>query len=415
MTSPLGSGFGQVSGIKSLVDDTIPGITPYVFAFLCDGFQAQEWQEYERIVRSFYERWREESPLDAVALSVRVYAFACESIDHGCSNDGARLPNQLKRTLFGFDAGTGPDDTFVAATIAQQTALYGIAPNCTPVLVNRSDGWGRSGGSVFYFSPYANGGAYDGNNTGLHEWGHSLGLADEYPGNAGLVYSGAEPSSPNITANQDRATCKWLSRTTNPASPWPSVVNPDAQTLTVVDPFPPSGVGLYEGGGYYYKGLFRPAMNCRMREERERWCPVCQAAIATAMKPYARSSVDSFGPFGIGALPAIANTDRWLNAGAVSSAALSIINGASLVVAGSGTVRGLVVSLHFVSVDTLTVWPQRNGSDVGPSLVLYPGTLHGSLEFVQAVTAGDELSFRIRQSATDSTAVQLRAEFMLFT
>jgi hypothetical protein len=39
-------------------------------------------------------------------------------------------------------------------------------------------------------------------------------------------------------------------------------------------------VGVYEGGGYRSKGIYRPADVCRMRNNvAERFCPVCERAI----------------------------------------------------------------------------------------------------------------------------------------
>ena len=39
-------------------------------------------------------------------------------------------------------------------------------------------------------------------------------------------------------------------------------------------------VGVYEGGGYMTKGMYRPAVVCRMRDnEATQFCPVCQRAI----------------------------------------------------------------------------------------------------------------------------------------
>ena len=39
-------------------------------------------------------------------------------------------------------------------------------------------------------------------------------------------------------------------------------------------------VGVYEGGGYSAKGIYRPAYDCRMKtNEYPEFCPVCQRAI----------------------------------------------------------------------------------------------------------------------------------------
>jgi hypothetical protein len=39
-------------------------------------------------------------------------------------------------------------------------------------------------------------------------------------------------------------------------------------------------IGVYEGGGYQSKGVFRPAQDCRMHTNKAPdFCPVCQRAI----------------------------------------------------------------------------------------------------------------------------------------
>jgi hypothetical protein len=38
--------------------------------------------------------------------------------------------------------------------------------------------------------------------------------------------------------------------------------------------------GVYEGGGYVAKGVYRPAMDCRMKSNRpDDFCEVCQKSI----------------------------------------------------------------------------------------------------------------------------------------
>ena len=42
-----------------------------------------------------------------------------------------------------------------------------------------------------------------------------------------------------------------------------------------------SEVGVYEGGGYQSKGVYRPSQECRMKtNESPVFCPVCRRAIA---------------------------------------------------------------------------------------------------------------------------------------
>ena len=46
-------------------------------------------------------------------------------------------------------------------------------------------------------------------------------------------------------------------------------------------------VGVYEGGGYSAKGIYRPAYDCRMKtNEYPEFCPVCQRAIRRMIEFY---------------------------------------------------------------------------------------------------------------------------------
>ena len=48
-------------------------------------------------------------------------------------------------------------------------------------------------------------------------------------------------------------------------------------------------VGLFEGGGYSAKGIYRPANDCRMRtNEYPAFCPVCQRAIQRVIDFYTK-------------------------------------------------------------------------------------------------------------------------------
>ena len=95
----------------------------------------------------------------------------------------------------------------------------------------------------------------------VHEFGHSYaGLADEYNHDDGfetMYPADTEPWEPNLTTKVDFAQ-KW------------------ADML----PDPSGRLGLFEGGGYQSKGVWRPAEDCRMRtNESPDFCPVCSRAI----------------------------------------------------------------------------------------------------------------------------------------
>ena len=103
----------------------------------------------------------------------------------------------------------------------------------------------------------------------VHEFGHSFaGLGDEYY-DSETSYEDfynikIEPWEPNITTK------------VNFAEKWEDMVGTN-------------GVGLFEGGGYMAKGIFRPREDCRMKTNTAKdFCPVCQRAINRMIDIYTK-------------------------------------------------------------------------------------------------------------------------------
>ena len=110
----------------------------------------------------------------------------------------------------------------------------------------------------------------------VHELGHSFGgLGDEYfyetADNNDEMHSLAhEPWEPNITTLVDFDS-KWADMVTEGVE-IPTKVTEERSKNYVV--------GVYEGGGYRSKGIYRPVDVCRMRNNTaERFCPVCERAL----------------------------------------------------------------------------------------------------------------------------------------
>ena len=110
----------------------------------------------------------------------------------------------------------------------------------------------------------------------VHEFGHSFGgLGDEYfydsADNNDEMHSLAhEPWEPNITTLVDFDS-KWADMVAEGIE-IPTAVTAERSKNYVV--------GVYEGGGYRSKGIFRPTDVCRMRNNTaERFCPVCERAL----------------------------------------------------------------------------------------------------------------------------------------
>lgn len=113
----------------------------------------------------------------------------------------------------------------------------------------------------------------------VHEFGHSFGgLADEYyyDDQYENYYSpDREPWEQNLTTLKDFSQ-KWqdmLPRRT--AIPTP----PDERHA--------NRIGVYEGGGYMSKGVYRAFQDCRMKtNECKAFCPVCQRALSKLIQFY---------------------------------------------------------------------------------------------------------------------------------
>ena len=125
--------------------------------------------------------------------------------------------------------------------------------------------------------------------TALHEYGHVLGLADEYGcyvcdgTDGGLTYNWFDaigkgyglPDQPNVTPGGSRAGLRWGSMV---ASSTPVPTTPGS--------VPAGTVGMFESAKYYDIGLFRPEEFCAMRTTGAPFCAVCRSAMTTALAPW---------------------------------------------------------------------------------------------------------------------------------
>jgi len=107
----------------------------------------------------------------------------------------------------------------------------------------------------------------------VHEFGHGFaGLGDEYY-TSDVAYSDfystkTEPWEPNLTT------------LVNFQSKWEDMLLPGTPVPTPPIPEFVNSTGVFEGGGYVAKGVYRPAYNCRMKSNTtDRFCDVCQTAI----------------------------------------------------------------------------------------------------------------------------------------
>lgn len=157
------------------------------------------------------------------------------------------------------------------------------APYDAIIIICNSEKYGGGGIYNFYCTVYNHGEYPD--YVVVHEMGHLIGgLADEYYTSEVSVQDfypeGVEPTEPNLTTlvNFDS---KWKDKVESGTPiPTPPVAkgHPDYDRI-----------GVYEGGGYVAKGVYRPSLHCTMNSIiYNDFCPVCKETLEKVIDYYSK-------------------------------------------------------------------------------------------------------------------------------
>lgn len=245
-------------------------------AILAEGYTLQEMQTFYEDADIACKSIFDHEPFKSMKKRFNVVAVASPSTDSGVSVP--RL-NEWKHTAFGSHFSTFYSDRYLTTSRVKAIhhALAGIPYEHIIILANTEE---YGGGGIYnsytlttahhpMFRPVV-----------VHEFGHSFGgLADEYFYDNDVMTDtyplDIEPWEQNISTQVDFA-AKWKDMLSeNTPVPTPAEVSENYPT------------GVYEGGGYSAKGIFRPAENCRMRtNEYPAFCPVCQRALRRIIEFY---------------------------------------------------------------------------------------------------------------------------------
>ena len=245
-------------------------------AIHAEGYTLQEIQTFYEDADIACKSIFDHEPFKSMKKRFNVVAVASPSTDSGVSVP--RL-NEWKHTAFGSHFSTFYSDRYLTTSRVKaiHDALAGIPYEHIIILANTEE---YGGGGIYnsytlttahhpMFRPVV-----------VHEFGHSFGgLADEYFYDNDVMTDtyplDIEPWEQNISTQVDFA-AKWKDMLSeNTPVPTPAEVSENYPT------------GVYEGGGYSAKGIFRPAENCRMRtNEYPAFCPVCQRALRRIIEFY---------------------------------------------------------------------------------------------------------------------------------
>jgi hypothetical protein len=243
---------------------------------LAEGYALNEREKFEADAKRVTEYLFSEEPFKSEKENFNINAVFVPSAESGTDVPGENIykNTHFNSTFYTFDLPR-------YLTTSDMKSVYDAA-SATPydqiyVLVNTD----RYGGGGFYnFLSVCTSDNLLSKEVFIHEFGHGLaGLGDEYY-TSDVAYEDfynleVEPWEANLTTlvNFEK---KWKA-TLNESTPIPTPRNEKFKNT----------VGVYEGGGYMYKGIYSPFMNCRMKSNNaEGFCPVCQDAIKKVIRYY---------------------------------------------------------------------------------------------------------------------------------
>lgn len=256
-------------------------------AILAEGYTAKQQGKFYSDAEKAVHAIMSHSPFDEYKDRFRFTAVAAPSEESGVSIPRKGL---WKRTVAGAHFDTFYTERYL--TSSRMRDIYdalGTVPFEHIILLVNTPIYG--GGGIFNSLTIIGSDNITFDVVLVHEFGHAFGgLGDEYFYDDmfdSFYPAGTEPWEPNLTTLTDFGS-KWqdmLPEGTPVPTPVDSLEKNDVRKLwKKLSPEQKASlngkVGVYEGGGYQSKGVYRPAQECRMKiNECEEFCPVCKRAI----------------------------------------------------------------------------------------------------------------------------------------
>ncbi len=240
-------------------------------AFVAEGYTEDEMNIFHADCRRAMEAILSHEPFRSMADRFNFVAVAAPSRQSGISIPGK---HQWVDTALGSHF-----DTFYSArylTSLRLKRLHDVLagiPYEHLILLANTDNYG--GGGIYNSYTLSSAHHATMEPVVVHEVGHSYGgLGDEYyyDDQYEVLYpADTEPWEPNITTLVDFSS-KWADMLT-PRQLRHIPTKPDGKDVY-------RQLGVYEGGGYQSKGVYRPVQECRMKiNEAPAFCPVCERAL----------------------------------------------------------------------------------------------------------------------------------------
>jgi hypothetical protein len=245
-------------------------------AFVAEGYTANDMGKFRDDVRKMADILFAEPPFNEFKDKINIWAVEAVSSESGTDIPGERIyvSTAVNSSFYTFDL----DRYLTTQDMKSVNDFAAVVPHDNIIVLINSSRYG--GGGVYNY--------YSGTTTGhplspkvfIHEFGHGFaGLADEYYSSE-VAYEefyplNVEPWEPNITTM------------VNFDSKWKRLIAKETPVPTPADEKYKDVTGLFEGGGYSVKGIFRPELSCRMMSNSTRgYCTVCRDAVRKMIESY---------------------------------------------------------------------------------------------------------------------------------
>jgi hypothetical protein len=245
-------------------------------AFIAEGYREDEMGKFRDDVKKMADYLFAEAPYSDYRNRFNIWAVEAVSQESGTDIPGEKIyvNTALNSSFYTF----GTDRYLTTQDIKSVNDYAAGVPHDNIIILINSSKYG--GGGVYNY--------YTGTTTGnqlsskvfIHEFGHGFtGLADEYYSSS-VAYDefyplNVEPWEPNITTR------------VNFNSKWEKLILKDTPIPTPAEEKYFNVTGLFEGGGYSAKGIYRSEVDCRMKSNGPKgYCSACRNAVKEMIESY---------------------------------------------------------------------------------------------------------------------------------
>lgn len=244
---------------------------------LPDGYTAEEMEQFKEDCRKFAEGLFRFSPYKENRQKFNIRAVLVPSKESGSDIPGE---NTWKNTALNSSFYTFDTERYIMTY--DNKGLRDMAANVPydfVYIIANTQKYG--GGAIYNHYGLSVAGNQQYAKVYVHEFGHLfLGLGDEYVGNAAyndLYPADVEPWEPNLTT------------LVNFKGKWEDLLVKGTPVPTPIDKNNINKIGVYEGGGYVSKGVYRPRPHCLMNSFNvDDFCPACTRAIEKQIEFYSK-------------------------------------------------------------------------------------------------------------------------------